>query len=144
MISFSKYDYSCWCLDCKAIPKVTCEGRHSILDRMEDVDEIEGLGAVVTVTFSQAIERRQQIKSHLQTLLAGNDECIEKLRSLVDTNQLSARKSGTASAKKRLEEILQESEKEVKDADRLWDGLKSGIKSTVRICNQPFLLTRIN
>ena len=94
---------------------MTCEGRHSILDRMEDVDEIEGLGAVVTVTFSQAIERRQQITSHLQTLLAGNDECIEKLRSLVDSNQLSARKSGTASAKKRLEEILQESEKEVKD-----------------------------
>ena len=28
---------SFWCLECGAIPEATCESRHAILDRMEDV-----------------------------------------------------------------------------------------------------------
>ena len=41
---------------------------------MEDVEDIEGLKAVASVTFSQAIERRQKIRDHLQTALADNNK----------------------------------------------------------------------
>ena len=75
----------------------------------------------------------QQIETHLKILLDRNGKYNEKLRSLTDENQLSPSKAGTASAKMRLKEILQEAKQELEDADRQWDGLKSSSKSTVRI-----------
>jgi hypothetical protein len=119
---------SCWCLDCKTIPKATCEGNHIILDHIEDVEDIEGIKAVVSVTFTQAIDRRQQIESQLQTFLAANGESLKMLRSLAEMKQLSTTKTGTVSVKKRLKEALKEAKNEVEDADRMWNKLtgKSG------------------
>ena len=65
-----------------------CEGNHSVLDRMEDVVEVEGMKAVISVTFSQAIERRQQIEDQLKIALADNGKCFEKLCSLAEKKQL--------------------------------------------------------
>ena len=101
---------------------------------MEDVEEVEGLKAVISVTFCQAIERRQQIEDQLKIALADNGKCLEKLRSLAEKKQLSASKTGTASAKKKLEEVLKEAKEEVEKAKRMWNSLKSLIESTVRIC----------
>ena len=126
---------SSWCLDCEAIPNPTCEGNHSILDQIKDVEEVEGIKAVISVTFSQAIERRQQIEDHLKAALADNGECLKKLRSLAKKKQLSASKTGTASAKKKQEEFLKEAKEEAKESERLWNTLKSttSVKSVIRI-----------
>ena len=59
---------SCWCLECKAAPVAACEGQHTIVDRMEDVEEIKALQTQVAGTLSQAIEKRQKIETHLQTV----------------------------------------------------------------------------
>ena len=40
-----------------------------ILDRMEDVEEVEEIKAEVSSTFSTAIEKRQQINCRLKSLL---------------------------------------------------------------------------
>ena len=53
-----------------------------ILDRMKDVEEVEETEAEVSSTFSKAIEKRQQIKGRLKSLLDSNNDCIEKLRSM--------------------------------------------------------------
>ena len=92
---------------------------------MEDVEDIEGLKAVASVSFSQAIERRQQIRDHLQTALADNNKCLDKLRSLAEMKDLFAEnsKTGSFSVKKRLEEVVEELNKEVKEADEMWNGL---------------------
>jgi len=54
------FNFSFWCLECGAIPISTCEGRHAILDRMEDVKAIMAL-TEVSGNWSEAIEKRQQI-----------------------------------------------------------------------------------
>jgi len=51
---------------------------------MEDVEEFEGMKAVISVTFSQAIERRQQIEDQMKIALADNGQCFEKLRSFAE------------------------------------------------------------
>ena len=125
---------SSWCLDCEAIPNPTCEG---ILDQMEDVEEVESIKAVISVTFSQAIERRQQIEDHLKAAHADNGECLKKLRSLAEKKQLSASKTSTASAKKKLEEVLTVAKEEVEKAERMWNSLNittTAVKSVIRIC----------
>ena len=121
-------------MDCRVIPKSTCEGNHSILDRMEDVEDIEGMQAEVLIFFSLAIEKRQQIEGHLKSLLSDNGGCLKKLRTTVGIKQLLNLKTGTASAKKRLEDVLQEAKEEMEEAKRLWDVLnmtKSTPESTV-------------
>ena len=104
---------------------------------MEDVDEVAGIKAIISVTFSQAIERRQQIEDHLKAALADNGKCLEKLRSLAEIKQLSARKTGTASSKKKLKEVLTMAKEEVKKAERLWNSLNSStsVKSVIQMFN---------
>ena len=80
---------SFWCLECGAIPEATCEGRHAILDRMEDVKAIMGLLTDVSGTFREATELRQQIKQFLQAATAANDEGLHQLRSLAEKEQLT-------------------------------------------------------
>ena len=76
---------------------------------MEDVEEIEGMKAEVSSTFSQAIEKRQQTEGHLKTALTDNGESLKKLRSLSEMKQQSSTsKMGSSAAKKRLEGILEE------------------------------------
>ena len=101
---------------------------------MEDVEDIKSSQAVISVTISQAIEIRQQIEDQLKAVLADNGECLKKLRSLAEKKQLSNSKSGTASVKKRLEELLEEAKKEVEEAERMRNSLKRTSESTVRIC----------
>ena len=90
-------------MDCGDIPKLTCEGRHSILDKMEDVKAIMALLTDMSGTFSEATEQRQQLKEFLQAAIAANDEGLQQLRSLAEKEQLSASKIGAISAKKKLE-----------------------------------------
>ena len=115
---------SCWCLDCGDNPKAGCEGRHSILDQMEDVKAIMGLLTDVSGTFSQATEKRQQIKDFLKAATASNDESLEKLRSLAEKEQLSAEKMGAA--KNKLEDKLKQAKEEVEKANKMWNDLTDG------------------
>ena len=101
---------------------------------MEDVEEFEGMKAVISVTFSQAIERRQQIEDQLKIALADNGQCLEKLRLFAEKMPLSASKTSTASAKKKLKEVLTVAKEEVEKAERMWNSLKSLMETTVRIC----------
>ena len=104
---------------------------------MEDVEDIKSSQAVISVTISQAIEIRQQIEDQLKAVLADNGECLKKLRSLAEKKQLSASKTSTASAKKKLEEVLTVAKEEVEKAERMWNSLNittTAVKSVIRIC----------
>ena len=116
-----------WCLDCGAIPKAACDGRHGIIDQMEDVKHIMGLLTEVSGNWSKAIEKRQQTGEFLQAAIASNGDCLQKLRSLAENGQLSTtRQSGAISVKKNLEEVLQQSKQEVKDASKVLNDLTTG------------------
>ena len=86
---------------------------------MEDVEDIEVMKAEVSSIFNEAIEKRKQIKGHLQTVLTDNSECLDKLRSLAEMKQLSARRTGTVLAKKNLEEAMKKAKEEMEEADRV-------------------------
>ena len=73
---------------CGETPKVTCEGRHAILDRMEDVKTIMALLTDVSGNWSEAIENRQQIKEFLQAATAANDELLHQPRSLAEKGKV--------------------------------------------------------
>jgi len=45
-----------------------------------------------------------------------------------------ASKTSTASAKKKLKEVLTVAKEEVEKAERMWNSLKSWMESMVRIC----------
>ena len=116
--------FSRWCLDCGAIPKTACDGRHSIIDQMEDVKHIMGLLTEVSGNWSHAIEKRQQTEEFLQAAIASNADCLQKLRSLAEKGQLSTMSQmGAISVKKELKTILQQSKQEVVDADKVWNKL---------------------
>lgn len=80
------WSFSCWSFNCEALPKQTSIGQHTILDQMDDaVEEINGIWShsdFCYTLFSQAIEKKQEIEGHLQTALADNSQCLERLRSL--------------------------------------------------------------
>ena len=114
---------SFWCLECGAIPEASCEGRHAILDRMEDVKAIMALLTDVSGNWSEAIEKRQQIKEFLLTVTAFNDEGLQKLRSLAGKEHLSADKMGAISAKKQLEGTLKQAKAEGGKAQKIWNDL---------------------
>ena len=111
---------SCWCLECKAAPVATCEGQHTIVDRMEDVEEIKALQTQVAGTLSQAIEKRQKIETHLQTVTTMNDDLLKKLRSLAGKKKLPVGRTSSGSIKKMLEEDLQHARDEVEEANKMW------------------------
>ena len=101
---------------------------------MEDVKEIMSLLAEVSGNWSKAIEKRQQTEEFLQAAIASNGDCLEKLRSLAEKEQLSASKTGGAfSAKKELEQILQQSKQEVIDAVKAWHDLIGGNKVLIHL-----------
>ena len=111
-------------MECGAIPEATCEGRHAILDRMEDVKAIMGLLTDVSGTFREATELRQQIKQFLQAATAANDEGLHQLRSLAEKEQLSpTSKTGASSAIKKLEETLKQAKEEDEKANKMWNDL---------------------
>ena len=111
-------------MECGAIPIETCEGRHAILDRMEDVKAIMALLTYVSGTFSEATERRQQIKEVLQATTAVNDEGLHQLRSLAEKEQLSpTSKTGASSAIKKLEETLKQAKEEAEKSNKMWNDL---------------------
>jgi hypothetical protein len=57
----------------------------------------------VSGTFSEATERRQQIREFLQAATAANDEGLHQLRSLAEKELLSpTSKIGVIAAKKKL------------------------------------------
>ena len=124
MIIFSVNKFnSFWCLECGETPKVTCEGRHSILDRMKDVKVIMALLTDASGNWSEAIEKRQQIKDFLLTATAYNDEGLQKLRSLAGKEQLSAEKMGAFAAKKQLKGTLEQAKEEAEKAKKMWNDL---------------------
>ena len=126
-------------MDCGAIPKAACEGRHSIIDQMEDVRDIMGVLTEVSGNWSKAIEKRQQTDEFLQAAIASNGDCLQKLRSLAVNGQLSASKTGGAftvrrtSVKKELKTILQQSKQEVIDAAKVWNDLTGGNKVQIHL-----------
>ena len=117
------FNLSFWCLECGAVPVATCEGRHAILDRMEDVKAIMALLTDVSGSFSEATERRQQIKEFLQAATAANDEDLHQLRSLAGKQHLSADKMGAFAAKKQLEGTLKQAKVEGEKAQKMWNDL---------------------
>ena len=145
---------SCWCLECEAIPLATCEGQHSIIDRKEDVDGIKILLTQVASTFSLAADIRKKINGHLQTVIAANDESLQKLVSLADKKQLMAGKTDTVTITKNLKEVLIEAQRELKEAEKLWiqvngnevrnrNNLFFNYFSVVMIYNSFFLLLKL-
>ena len=98
---------------------------------MEDVEEIEGMKAEFSSTFSQAIEKR--IEGHLKTALTDNGKCLKKLRSLSEIKQSSTNKMGSSAAKKRLEGILKEAKKEVKKADQVLNAIIGALQQIVMV-----------
>ena len=81
----------------------------------------------VSGNWSKAIEKRQQTDEFLQAAIASNGDCLQKLRSLAENGQLSTtRLSGAISVKKNLEEVLQQSKQEVKDASKVLNDLTTG------------------
>ena len=118
-------------MECEAIPSATCEGQHSIIDRKEDVDGIKILLTQVASTFSLAADIRKKINGHLQTVIAANDESLQKLVSLADKKQLTAGKTDTSSIKKKLEEVLKLAQKEVEEAEKSWNQLTGEVIETL-------------
>ena len=110
-------------MECEAIPSATCEGQHSIIDRKEDVDGIKILLTQVASTFSLAAEIRKKINGYLQTVIASNDESIQKLVALANKKQLTAGKTDTVSIKIQLEDVLNEAQKQLEEAEQLWNQL---------------------
>ena len=130
---------SSWCLQCKAIPKVTCEGQHRILNHKEDEHEVEGLKLKVSSTFTKAVEKRQQIEEFLQTAINDNAKCLEELRSLAGMEQLLTGKTGTSAARKELEEAMNKANEEIEVANSLWNEL-TGHKTNVEYRVFPYIL----
>ena len=96
---------------------------------MEDVKEIMSLLAEVSGNWSKAIEKRQQTEEFLQAAIASNGDCLQKLRSLAEKEQLSTSKTGGAlSAKKELKTTLRQSKQEVIDAAKVWNDLNAANK----------------
>ena len=62
IIQSEHLNFSLRCLECRAIPEATCDGRHSILDRIEDGKAIMALLTDVAGNWSEAIEKRQLLK----------------------------------------------------------------------------------
>ena len=91
----------------------TCDGQHSNIDRKEDVDYIKIMLTRVASTFSLAAGTRKKISGFLQTVIAANEESLQKLVSLAEKKQLAAGKTDTGSIKKKLKEVLKEALKEV-------------------------------
>jgi len=114
--------FSCWCLECKSIPKVNCEGKHKIIDQMKDVEHIEDLRAQIARIHSRAVKKRQQIDQYLQAAIASNSEGIEKLGSVAIqiAQQWTASKTSAAYVKRELEKVLKELEEEDEKADQFW------------------------
>ncbi len=77
----------------------------------------------VSGSFSEATEKRQQIKEFLQAATATNDEGLQKLSSLPEKEQLSASKIGAISAKKKIEETMKQVEEEAENANKMWNDL---------------------
>ena len=88
---------------------------------MEDVKAIMALLTDVSGTFSEATEQRQQIKEFLQAATAANDEGLQK--ALAEKEQLSASKIGAISAKKKLEEAMEQVKEEAEKAKLMWNDL---------------------
>ena len=124
--------FSCWCLECKSIPKVTCEGKHKIIDQMKDVQHIEDLRAQIARTYSRAVKKRQQIDQCLQAAIASNSKGLEKLASVArkKAQQWSANKTSAASVKKELKKVLKELEEEDEKADQFWIELNDNSEET--------------
>ena len=92
---------------------VTCDGQHSNIDKKDDVDYIKIMLTRVASTFSLAADTRKKISNFLQTVIATNEESLQKPVSLAEKKQLVAGKTDTGSIKKKLEEVLKEAQKEV-------------------------------
>ena len=101
---------------------------------MEDVKEIMSLLTGVSGNWSHAIEKRQQTEEFLQAAIDSNGDCLQKLRSLAEKEQLSASKTGGAlSAKKELKTMLQQSKQEVIEAAKVWNDLTGGNKVLIHL-----------
>ena len=90
---------------------------------MDDVKAIMALLTDVSGNWSEAIEKRQQIKEFLQTATAANDEVLHQLRSLAEKEQLSADKMEAFAAKTKLEETLKQSKEEAEKTNKMWNDL---------------------
>ena len=107
----------------------TCERQHSIIDRKEDVDGIKILLTQVASAFSLAADTRKKINGYLQTVIASNDESMQKLVALAEKEQLTAGKTDTGSTIKiQLEGVLKEAQNEVEVAEQLWNQLSGEVK----------------
>lgn len=116
---------------CEAIPQSTCEIQHSVIDQMEDVDDIKILVTQVASTFSHAADKRQELNCYLEAVIASNSKSMKKLRLLAEKNQFSIGKMCATSAKKKLQEILQKAETEVEEAEKEWNYHTGSVKSKV-------------
>ena len=135
---------SCWCLECEAIPLATCEGQHSIIDRKEDVDGIKILLTQVASTFSLAADIRKKIKDHLQTVIAGNDESLQKLVPLAEKKQLVAGKTDTVAITKNLKKVLKEAQRELNEAEKLWNQVSGNeVRNKNKLCVNYFSVVMI-
>ena len=121
--------YQTYCLQCIQV----CTSNHhkhpqhpehsSILNSMEDVEAIMALLTDVSGNWSEAIEKRQQIKEFLLTATAFNDEGLQKLSSLAEKEQLSVSKIGAINAKKKIEETMKQVKEEAENANKMWNDL---------------------
>ena len=91
------------------------------------MDGIKILLTQVASTFSLAAEIRKKINGYLQTVIASNDESIQKLVALANKKQLTAGKTDTVSIKIQLEDVLNEAQKQLEEAEQLWNQLSGEV-----------------
>ena len=78
-------------------------------------------------TFSLVADIRKKINDHLQTVIASNDESLQKLVALADKKQLTAGKTDTGFTKEQLKEVLKFAQMAVEEAEKLWNQLTGDV-----------------
>ena len=91
------------------------------------MDGIKILLIQVASTFSLAADIRKKINDNLQTVIASNDESLQKLVALADKKQLTAGKTDTGSTKEQLKEVLKFAQIAVEEAEKLWNQLTGDV-----------------
>ena len=114
---------SFWCLECGETPKVSCEGRHAILDRMEDVKQSWLYLLTSLAIGAKPLRRGNRLKSFCRLpRLPTTSSCINRVH-WPKKAKLSADKIRAFAAKTKLEETLKQAKEEAEKTNKVWNDL---------------------
>ena len=141
--SFS-YDRS-WCLICDGVPKPSCQGRHTFVDRMDKTIFLDmknclaEMSTEVSNGYNESVAKREQTQEHLRvkleaikSLMTRNSDCIQKLRSKIAKGAENQYLTPTdipvsfSSIFKDLGKTVKEAKEEAEEADKLLNQVATG------------------